>query len=236
MGETETVNSSEKPASLVDKVYQRLKQDLFDFQLLPGDRFTETEVGQRLSASRTPVREALMRLEREGYLTMKSRAGWMVRPFDFKLFEDLYDLRVVLETAAVRRLSGRDKLPPALRELADFWQVPALGRSRNGQLVYQADEAFHCSLVSSAGNAEMTRLHQEITERIRIVRRLDFTQGDRITATYDEHARILGLIQNGQTEDACRLLEEHIVRSRATVQTITGRRLEMARALRFEQE
>ncbi|HTH13992.1 MAG TPA: GntR family transcriptional regulator, partial [Spirochaetia bacterium] len=87
----------------VDRVYQQFKQDLFDFVLLPGDRFTETEVGHRLEASRTPVREALFRLAQEGYLQMKSRAGWMVKPFEFRQFQELYDLRSLLETGSIRR-------------------------------------------------------------------------------------------------------------------------------------
>jgi hypothetical protein len=53
------------------------------------------------------------------------------------------------------------------------------------------DEAFHCALVAAAGNAEVARVHRDVTERIRIIRRLDFTKQARIDATYDEHAKIL---------------------------------------------
>src|SRR3982751_5557454 len=90
--------------SLAIGVYERIKAEIFDFCLLPGDRFTETEVAQRVGVSRTPVREALYRLEREGYIGVSSRNGWNVRPFDFALFENLYDVRVVLELAAVRKI------------------------------------------------------------------------------------------------------------------------------------
>jgi DNA-binding GntR family transcriptional regulator len=85
--------------ALAAEAYEKLKASIFDFELLPGDRFTETEIAQRLSMSRTPVRDALYRLEREGYLTVHLRVGWSVRPYDFRRFEDFYDLRLILEEA-----------------------------------------------------------------------------------------------------------------------------------------
>ena len=84
-----------------DSAYEKLKASIFDFELLPGDRFTETEIAERLAMSRTPVRDALYRLEREGYLQVHLRVGWSVRPFDFDQFENLYDLRLILEDASV---------------------------------------------------------------------------------------------------------------------------------------
>lgn len=219
-------------SSLVDKVYHRVKKDLFDFQLLPGDRFTETEVADRVQASRTPVREALMRLEHEGYLQMKSRVGWQVRPFDFRFFQELYDLRTVLETASLRKLAGMTERP-AVRALADIWDVPIDRRLKAGQLLAEADEEFHHVFVVEAGNGEIARLHQEVTERIRIVRRLDFTNPDRSTATYREHQAILADVLEGRVDSACRRLEEHIASSRAAVETITLARLEAARSLRY---
>jgi len=74
---------------LAERVYQQLKDDIFGFRLLPGDRFSEGGVAERMQASRTPVRQALYRLEREGYLEVFFRSGWQVRPFDFKSRSEL---------------------------------------------------------------------------------------------------------------------------------------------------
>ena len=94
-------------ASLADQAYQLIKDDLFSFRLLPGERFTETDLAARLGVSRTPVRLGLARLEREGFVLASPRSGWQARPFDFERFEALYDLRIVLELAAVERLCAR---------------------------------------------------------------------------------------------------------------------------------
>ncbi len=70
--------------SLSETAYGKIKASIFDFELLPGDRFTESEMAERLAMSRTPVRDALYRLEREGYLQVQLRVGWSVRPYDLR--------------------------------------------------------------------------------------------------------------------------------------------------------
>ncbi|MDP3172461.1 MAG: GntR family transcriptional regulator, partial [Polaromonas sp.] len=84
--------------SRADEVYEELKRNVSEFKLVPGDRFTETEISERLGVSRTPVRQALFRLQQEGFVEVLFRSGWRVLPFDFNQFEELYDLRMVLET------------------------------------------------------------------------------------------------------------------------------------------
>ncbi|MGS0758269.1 GntR family transcriptional regulator, partial [Roseateles sp. GG27B] len=73
--------------SRADEVYAQLKRDIAEFQLVPGDRFTEKSVTERLMVSRTPVRQALIRLQQEGYVEVLFRSGWRVLPFDFAKFE-----------------------------------------------------------------------------------------------------------------------------------------------------
>jgi len=214
--------------NLAATVYAQLKSDIFDFHLLPGDRFTETEVAQRLGVSRTPVREALYKLERDGYILVSARNGWNVRPFDFEAFENLYDVRVILELAAIRRLCEMEG-KPALDALKEVWLVPVERRERAPQKICDLDEQFHAGLVAAAGNPEMTRIHEEITGRIRIIRRLDFTQPDRIDSTYDEHSQILRNIMRRKFDPASMMMKAHIESSKAVVRQITLHRLHTAR-------
>lgn len=218
-----------RPEALADRVYQALKNDIFDFRLLPGDRFSESEIATRMEVSRTPVRQALFRLQREGFVEVWFRSGWQVRQFDFAWFEDLYDLRIVLECEAVKRLCLLPSMRRAdlLMPLCTFWiDQPRL---QDGILVAQHDEAFHIALVTTAGNGEIARIHRELTEKIRIIRRLDFTDEMRIDATYREHAHILRAVLNQQHEEAQRLLTDHIAISKAEVRKITLHRLQQAR-------
>lgn len=224
--------SSDLPprGKLAEQVYSQLKAELHDFLWIAGDRFTEQEIGQRLGVSRTPVREALFRLRDEGFIEVESKTGWFVRAIDFDRLEQLYDLRIVLETASLVRLAQRSEDPPELAALRAIWLVPAAERLEDGRRVGALDEAFHAALVRAAGNAEMARVHQEVTERIRIVRRLDFTRADRIEATYQEHAKILRAVIQRKTDQAQSLLRSHIEQSKAEVRKITLHALHEARA------
>jgi DNA-binding GntR family transcriptional regulator len=217
--------------SRAEDVYSRLKSDIADFRLLPGDRFTEGEISDRLGVSRTPVRQALFRLQQEGFVEVLFRSGWRVLPFDFDEFEQLYDLRMVLETTAVHRLceSGPRVNHGLVEKLATIWLVPENRRSADTVEVAQWDEAFHCDLVAAAGNEPMARVHRDITDRIRIIRRLDFTQQPRITATYEEHAKILQAVLAKRGDQAAMLLRSHIATSQAEVRKITLHQVFLAR-------
>lgn len=221
--------------SVADQVYDGLKRDIGQFRLVPGDRFTELELCARLGVSRTPVRQALVRLQQEGYVEVLFRSGWRVLPFDFDRYEQLYDLRMVLETAAAQRLCtepavcGNAVDRARLERLTAIWLVEPARRSTDGAQVRQWDEEFHCALVEAAGNAEMARVHRDITERIRMVRSLDFTKSFRIEATYEEHAQILRAILAKRADQATMLLRAHIGSSQAEVRKITLHQLHLAR-------
>ena len=222
--------ANDSPATLGDAAYLRLKDELFAFRLLPGERFSETAMATRLGMSRTPLRQALARLQREGYLDMDARSGWSVRLLDFEQFDHLYDLRLVLETAAVRRLCEEGAAANgALDTLRAFWLAPPGERVDDGQRVAMMDEAFHMTLVAAAGNPEMARVHHDVTERIRILRRLDFSSAGRVACTYDEHGAILRAILARQAEQAAVLLREHVEASKTKVRNITLHRLYTAR-------
>jgi len=215
--------------SLAETAYEKLKASIFDFELLPGDRFTENEMAERLGMSRTPVRDALYRLEREGYFAVHLRLGWSVRPYDFEQFENLYDLRLILEEASIVRLCELAERP-GLEALKATWLVEPAERLSDTKAVAALDEAFHVTLVEAAGNPEVARNHRDVTERIRIIRRLDFTQGHRIDKTYDEHAQILRAIIRRRADEATRLLRSHIASSKSEVRKITLHRLYTARS------
>jgi DNA-binding GntR family transcriptional regulator len=217
--------------SRADEVYASIKREIAEFRLVPGDMFSEHELCERLSVSRTPVRQALIRLQMEGHVEVLFRRGWRVLPFDFKLFEQLYELRMVLESAAVQRLCadapGVDRA--VLDAMVKIWLIPVSQRSEDAAQVAAWDEEFHCALVAAAGNTEMVRVHREVTERIRIIRRLDFTKASRIEATYEEHGKILRAVRAKRADQATMLLNAHIRVSQSEVRKITLHQLHMAR-------
>ncbi len=220
--------SALEPLTLADQAYAQVKKMIFDFALMPGDRFSESELALSVAVSRTPLRQALQRLEREGFLRVMPKIGWQVAPLDFDVFDELYDLRVLIECHSARQLATAEQRP-GLAALADVWLVPATERLVDSDAVGALDEQFHAQLVAAGGNREMARVHHEITERIRIIRRLDFTKPARVEATYDEHARILRAITRRRADDAVSLLKAHVEQSKLEVRHITLDMLHRAR-------
>ena len=220
--------NSKRKESMSDRVYEALKDDIFEFRLIPGDKFSEGDVGTRLNASRTPVREALYRLQREGFVEVLFRSGWQVKPFDFQQVEELYDLRITLERAAMHKLCQLPEIPQIVKTLTAIWNPDHPSERTFGSTVRALDESFHCDLVAAAGNREMTRIHREVTDRLRIIRRLDFTREDRVNATYREHAKILEAIRSGDAPAAVERVTDHIRVSQKAVRKITMERIREA--------
>ena len=225
-------------ASRADHVYIQLRDDIFEMRLLPGDRITEASVAERFQVSRTPAREALQRLQSDGLMQGYVRGGWEVVPIDFKRFDDLYEMRELIETFAVRKICGAlnsrasaaaTAVTAMLDALAAIWEVPPRRRIRDGRELAALDEAFHQALVDATGNEELMSAMQKVTDRIRIVRRLDFVYGDCGAQTYEEHAALLRAIRERRTREALSVLEEHIRTSRTAVRELTLHRLQNAR-------
>jgi DNA-binding GntR family transcriptional regulator len=221
-----------RPGGAAALVYKELMADIADFRLLPGDRFTETDLSRRFGASRTPIRDALLQLKRDGFVDVRFRSGWYICPFDFKRFDELYELRIVLETAAIERLLRGDDLVwrPALDALDAIWLVDEAVRETDPRRMTDLDEGFHSRIVEAAGNREMAIMHRENTEKIRMIRRLDFYKDFRIAATYQEHGALLKILRRGAINDALPLLRAHIESSKQEVRKITLHMMHEARA------
>jgi DNA-binding GntR family transcriptional regulator len=214
---------------LAEQVYQQLKSDIFSFRLFPGDRFSESDIARHYGVSRTPMRDGLFRLQREGYLEVGFRRGWKVAPINFEQLDQLYDLRIVLELAALERMVSADAPHAVIDALMKVWNVEGDARESDPVTMFGMDENFHRQIVAASGNNEMLRVHNEVTERIRIVRRLDFLKSHRTSATYDEHSKLLQLIGRNLLQEASILLRAHITQSKLEVRKITVSMLAGAR-------
>lgn len=212
----------------VHTVYEGLKEDIYTLRLLPGDQFRESQVAERFAAPRPAVRDALQRLEREGLLHARPRAAWVLRPFDFDRFDQLYELRQILELAAIERLCEAP-LGVDLSPLTRVWMVPDAERLTDGRQLAALDEAFHNELVRASGNAEMAAMHGEVQDKLRILRRLDFSRPGRIQAAYEEHAELLRLLLQRKAAQAVILLRGHIEAGKAEARKFALHKLAAAR-------
>ncbi|MBE7728297.1 GntR family transcriptional regulator [Komagataeibacter sp. FXV3] len=214
--------------TLAQGTYETLKREIVDFRMPPGQRYSEHELTAVLQVSRTPLRLALHLLAHEGFVQhVGGHSCWQVRPVDLEYYRDLYDFRTDIEVIAIHRLCAQPSRPD-LSTLRAVWDVPHAARQTDGLLVAEADEAFHHTLVRLAGNAEMLRSFTRLTDRIRVIRRLDFINPDRIAATYDEHAAIIRALDNPCATTAEGLIRAHIGASRTEIKKITYHQMAQA--------
>lgn len=207
------------------EAYAELKRGILAFTLPPGQRYSEAALAEMLAISRTPLRLALHILEHEGYLrNIGGHNCWQIRELDLSYYEDLYDFRAELEALAIR-MAERAGSPPRLDALAELWCVAIADRCLDGDFVADQDEKFHLTLVGLARNTSMLRTFSDITDRIRIIRRVDFFSDRRICATYDEHQGILKTLMERDYVSGERLIRQHIDRSRDEIRRITIDRL-----------
>ena len=216
-------------SSLAEHAYTEIKRKIFNFEMMPGDLISEGNLAKLVSVSRTPLRQALQQLQHGGFIRAIPKIGWQVATLDFDKFDELYDFRILIELNAVKCLCISEQDNLILNELQKIWLVPKSRRNMNTLEVGMLDEQFHTSLVKASGNEEMLKTHSEITERIKIVRRLDFTKNNRIHDTYDEHAQIIKAIMKRKTSEAQKLLKNHIEQSKIEVRKITVGMLQEAK-------
>ncbi len=212
--------SAKSNASLAQQAFESIKELIFNFDLIPGERFSEADLTQRLHISRTPLRQALQQLEQQGFLQVLPKMGWFVAPIDFEAIDELYDLRILLEINAIGDLIDHGKTD-LLEPLNQFWLKEPNAYVTDAKSVGHHDEIFHFSIVASAGNKEILKIYQQLTDRIRLIRRLDFIKSQRIEATYKEHAAVLNAIQSKRKSEAQRLIKAHISQSKIEARKIT---------------
>ena len=210
---------------LSDRVHHELKRRLTLWEYLPGTRMGEEALAAEFGVSRTPVRDALRRLVQEGFLEdTEGWTGYRVPMPDLPRMEELYEVRLSLEQAAVRRLATAP-VHPEIDELLRVWQQPKGPSPAPDPDMVHADEAFHETLARLAGNQTLYTMLCSIDEHIRIIRTNDFLTPRRISQTYRQHRGILLAVRKGDPDLAVERLSAHIRESQSNVAQAAARAL-----------
>jgi DNA-binding GntR family transcriptional regulator len=190
-----------------------LRNRILRLELRPGDRLLEEELAREWRASRTPIREACKRLAQAGLVRAVPRRGYYVRDLDLTEIEELYEVRVAIESFAVTLAVERGRAAD-WSALARDWAAPP-DPLPAPQAMLELDERFHVTIAEAGGNRVLVEHLLSVNERIRAVRAKDFTLPGRARATYEQHTQILGLITGGDGARASAAMREHILESKA---------------------
>lgn len=208
-----------------ERVFQSLRQRIVTNELLPGQRISENEIAREYRVSRTPVREALRRLEQGRFVVRSSGGtGYRIRPLDLSEMDEAYETRQALEELSLRSIARHLSPDLAKRLLQMGRQFPDEGPPGD---VLAADERFHLELAAAAKNQILLEFLEIVAERIHIIRRIDFTIRRRCAVTKAEHLEILTTLISGDTGEAVALMRAHIKRSKEVCELLAGEGLAM---------
>ncbi|WP_328926671.1 GntR family transcriptional regulator [Streptomyces sp. NBC_00190] len=200
------------PAPAADRVYRHIKQSVLDRRYEGGTLLTEGEVAEAVGVSRTPVREALLRLETEGLIRLYPKKGALVLAVSAQEIADVVETRLLVEEFTVRRavpapaaLLGRlEELLRAQERHADSGDLAAFAAS---------DRCFHAEIVRHAGNEILSRLYDQLRDRqLRMGVAVMHAHPDRVAQSLVEHREILTALRAGDADRAAACVRAHVGR------------------------
>lgn len=205
-------------APQTQEAYRRLRQMILSLQLRPGEPLVERKLEEYfrdqegLSISRTPIRAALGLLAREGLVRREGRT-YQVAPLDWDELEEAFTFRKILETTAVC-MAALHK--PQAEKVAQV--LATLGADLDPEAELSQATDFHLELARLSGNRFLVEALGTVLSRIYRVRFLEVMTPEGRSQARRDHQKLLELVRQGQGEEAARLIEEHLERSRQRMQ------------------
>ena len=198
---------------LRDQVYQSIKSDILSGRYHLGERLLVDELATEYQVSKTPAREALSTLQNEGLITIISRVGYFVAHMTVKEAQDLFDLRLILETASAE-MAARKATEQDLSYLENVSCTYVLG-DVNSHLQYLKDNReFHYRLALATGNNSLAEAVGSVLDQMHSLLFLEARLFDRAEQFQDEHHQLVQALRNRDSEESKRAMVEAIENSR----------------------
>jgi DNA-binding GntR family transcriptional regulator len=204
--------------SAADRAYAYVKGEILARRFAPHDLLSEGQLAGAVGASRTPVREALLRLQGEGLVRLLPKRGALVLPVTVDEMADVMETRRLVETFAARKVVGRQPpaaLGPVLERQLDAMR--AAMAAHDVAAYVQADRDFHLAIVAATGNEIITSLYRSLRERqlrMGTVNLLDGTGTNvdpaRMQSTLAEHERIRDALRAGRAGAVVKAVGAHL--------------------------
>lgn len=214
-GAVEETSGGRPQKRLADEVYDRLLGQLMSLRIVPGSRVTIDALARELGVSQTPIRDALNRMEADGLVIRVHHAGYRIPPqITRERFEDMFEVRLLLEPAAARRAAERasSEQVVGLRRMLDEMAELAEGE---GHLAYGAfglrDAAFHDLVAQTAGNQLVREALARLHTHVHLFRLVYDTQVTFLAM--GEHDEVLAAIAGRDPDAAAYAMRRHILLS-----------------------
>ncbi|NWF57356.1 MAG: GntR family transcriptional regulator [Syntrophaceae bacterium] len=214
----------EAPYSFSDQVYERLKEKILLGEIDPGERLMQNQVAESLSASRTPVREAFRRLEKDGLVERVPQGGVRVTRIDPDTIQDVFGIRKVLEAYAVElacdRITGEEisTLKRLMSQARETLKSPELDLEAKLKKLFELNSQFHDTIYRASGNAFLLGIINNLRNIVRRMRYLGLRADSTWDQVWDEHSRLIECLERKDRESAAGLIQEHLVNAASYVE------------------
>jgi DNA-binding GntR family transcriptional regulator len=195
-------------------VAERIREAILGGMLTPGERLKEEQLARELGTSRTPVREALLRLQSEGLVEASPNRGAAVRLYGRAELEEMYDLRALLEAHAALRAAERADAAAleALRASCERFALLIDGTDLHGLVAENA--AFHRAVWEAAGSERLSSMIEEVVAIPLVYRSYVWYSSAQSRSSYELHRRILAAFEARHADEAATLMHAHVLAGR----------------------
>lgn len=198
-------------------VYESLRDAIVNQVLKPGERLMETDLADEMGVSRTPVREAIRRLELENYVVMIPRKGAYVAGLSIKDINDVFEIRGALESLAAG-LAAQRATEEDIKEMESYLALEATHFDKSDLIkMIEEDTKFHETIFNASRNSRLLGIVKELREQVQRFRTTTLAVPGRMKFALDEHRAIVEAITNRDIEGAQKAARDHIESAEAAL-------------------
>ena len=210
---------------LRDIVFEAIKEAILKGRIKPGERLMEVQLAEEMGVSRTPVREAIRKLELEGLVVMVPRKGAYVSGLTMKDAAEVFEIRSSLEGLAAALAAERitdDEIKMLDKILSEITKASEKG---DAETVIKKDVEFHQILFNASRNERLAQIVNNLKEQIDRFRIQSFSNPLRVKNVVSEHKAIIDAIKQGDSESAEKLAKAHIYEVEYNVMEMLRKRM-----------
>ena len=196
--------------SLSDRILDIIEKAILSGSIKPGERLIETELANKLEISKSPVREALKRLEGEGIVQLVPRKGYFVRDINRKSIEDFFDVMFILEPASAL-LSLKKKNETVCKEIDEILRnMDRSLRKKDHESYRVLNDQFHGLFYGLTDNEWIIKILGILRKQAYLLRSLSLYTRDRLTSSFEEHTAIADAYQKGDKKELEGAVKNHL--------------------------
>jgi DNA-binding GntR family transcriptional regulator len=206
---------------LADWVTTSLREAILNGYFEPGEKLDQDQIAEELKVSRTPIREALSRLESEGFIDVRPHRGAYIAVISQQDIREVYEIRRLLEAEAVRQATFL--IPESVLDELDRSLAETQVQFDSGDITkyFASDIHFHKTILDFAPNRLLKEVLDGLNNRVRIVRRFALSRpGPHLVESLEEHRAIFQTIRQRDPEQAAELMRLHLERSALRIQEL----------------